>query len=212
MKVFDYSVVKKYKFAEIMKPFFKFLSLSVYRVKAIGNENVPAEGGFILASNHISAPDPGFIYVNLKRPVHYMSKRELFEKSLLGWVYIHLNGFPVNRGGADKRAVEYAINIVKKGEILGIFPEGTRSKDYTPQQAKTGIALMAREAKSGVLPVSIYSEGRAKPFKRITVRFGKIIPYESLGFSNGIKSEELKAVSNLIMDEIKVLWALGHGK
>jgi len=212
MKPFDYTSVKQYKFATIMKPFLKLLSVVVFRVKTVGKENVPKEGGFILASNHISAPDPGYIYVNLKRPIHYMSKQELFENPMLGWVYIHLNGFPVIRGAADKRSVEYAIDVIKQGDILGIFPEGTRSKDYTPQQAKAGVALIARETKAGVLPVSIYSDGRAKPFTKITVRFGKLIPYEELGFSGGAKSEELKAVSNMIMDKIKELWALGHSK
>ncbi len=212
MKVFDYTTVKQYRFAAIMKPFFKFLSIAVFRVNAVGKDNIPKEGGFIIASNHVSAPDPGYIYVNLKRPVHYMSKQELFNKPFLGWVYIHLNGFPVMRGAADKRAVEYAIDVIRQGGILGIFPEGTRSKDYTPQQAKAGIALIAREAKAGILPVSIYSDGRVRPFKKITVRFGKIIPYEDLCFGNGAKSDELKAASSLIMDEIKNLWALGHSK
>jgi 1-acyl-sn-glycerol-3-phosphate acyltransferase len=212
MKPFDYSTVRQYKFSIIMKPIFKFLSVLVFRVKTVGKENVPKEGGLILASNHISASDPGYIYVNLKRPVHNMGKQELFKNPLFGWVNIHLNGFPVARGAADKRAVEYAIEVIRQGGILGIFPEGTRSKDYTPQQAKPGVALIAREAKAGVVPVSIYTEDRAKPFTKTTVRFGKLIPYEALGFGSGVKSEELKAASNLIMDEIKKLWALGHSK
>src|SRR5665647_3686053 len=113
MKAFDYNTVKQYKFATIMKPFLKLMSILIFRVKVVGKENIPKDGGFIVASNHISAPDPGFIYVNLKRPIHFMSKHEIYEKPFMCWVYTHLNGFPVNREVADKSAVEYAIKVIR---------------------------------------------------------------------------------------------------
>ncbi|NLX93330.1 MAG: 1-acyl-sn-glycerol-3-phosphate acyltransferase [Clostridiales bacterium] len=212
MKAFDYSRIKKYKFAVLMKPFFKTVFLGSYRVQVIGRENIPKEGGFIVASNHISGIDAVFIYVLLRTPIHYMGKQELFELPVLGTMYQHLNGFPVTRGTGDKKAIKYAIDVVKQGGVLGIFPEGTRSKDFTPQPAKAGVALIARQAKAGVLPVSIYSEGRAKPFSKVTVRFGEIIPYENFTFGSGIKSNELKDALDLVMNKVKALWALKHSK
>lgn len=212
MKAFDYSRVKEYKFASLMKPVFKAVFLTFIRVQVIGRENIPKNGGLIVASNHISGIDPAFIYILLKTPIHYMSKQELFESPVLGAMYQHLNGFPIKRGEVDQKAVKYAIDIVKQGGVLGIFPEGTRSKDFTPQPAKAGVALIARQAQAGVLPVSIYSEGKTRPFAKVTIRFGKMIPYETFAFGSGIKSNELKDALALVMENIKALWALKHSK
>lgn len=212
MKEFDFSRVKSYKFASVMKPLFKLLSKVLMKVKFAGLENIPKDGGFILASNHISAPDPVYMYITLKKPIHYMNKQEHFTKPILSWLYTHFNSFPINRGHADKTSVEYAIRVIEHGDVLGIFPEGTRSTDFIPKQAKTGVALIARETKASVLPVSIYSEDKAKFFTKITVRIGKLIPYESFGFSEGGKSDELRNASTMIMDEIVKLWSEKHCK
>jgi 1-acyl-sn-glycerol-3-phosphate acyltransferase len=210
MKAFDYSNVKHYRFAVIMKPLFKLLTFFLLRVTVTGRENIPEKGGIIVASNHVSGIDPMFVYMNLKIPIHYMSKDKLFEKSFFNWFYTHLNGFPVKRGAPDKRAVEYALEVVKQGHVLGIFPEGTRSKDGTLQQGKPGVALIARETKAGILPVCVYSQGGVKPFAKVTVRFGEVIKYEDLGFGEGVKTEELKTATGLVMQRIKELLALGH--
>lgn len=212
MKAFDYSEVKHYRFAVIMKPVFKVLTFIFLRVRVTGKENIPETGGYIAASNHVSGIDPMFVYMNLKLPVHFMSKEELFEKPFFNRFYTHLNGFPVRRGAPDKKAVEYAIKAVMKGHVLGIFPEGTRSRDGALQQGKSGVALVARETKAGILPVCVYSKGRIKPFAKITVRFGEIIKYEDLGFGKGIKTEELKAATAIVMERIKALLARGHSK
>jgi len=210
MKDFDFSTVRQYKLAAIMKPFLKVLSRSLMKITYVGRENIPKDGGFILASNHISAPDPVYLYVSLDKPVHFMNKQEHFRKPVQKWIYTHFNSFPINRGHADKSSLEYSIKVIEKGNILGIFPEGTRSKDFTPQQARPGIALLVRETKADVLPVSIYSDEKAKFFTKLTIRFGKPIPYESLGFSEGGKSDELRVASKMIMDEIVKLWEEGH--
>ncbi|MEI6579204.1 MAG: lysophospholipid acyltransferase family protein [Eubacteriales bacterium] len=212
MKDFDFSRVREYKLATNMKPFVRFLTKLLMKIKYVGIENIPSEGGFILASNHISAPDPAYLFVILKKPVHFMNKQEHFKKPIQKWVYTHFNSFPINRGHADKSSLEYSIKVIEKGNVLGIFPEGTRSKDFTPKQARPGVALLVRETKANVLPVSIYSEDKAKFFTKLTIRFGKPIPFESLGFSEGGKSDELRMASQLIMDEIVKLWEEGHCK
>jgi 1-acyl-sn-glycerol-3-phosphate acyltransferase len=210
MKEFDYSKVREYKFNDFVMPIFLLISKILYRTVYIGKENVPKTGGIIIASNHYNTFDPGFISVSRVRKIHYMTKEEKFAKPYPNWLYTHVNAFPIKRGSSDKSAVEFSIKVVEEGCALGIFPEGTRSKDYTPQAPKAGIGLIAREAKCDVVPVSIYSDGKAKLFSKVTIRFGKPIPYESLGFTDSGKSSELKYASRLIMDEIVKLWEKKH--
>ena len=212
MKDFDFSQVREYRFFDFIIIILWFVSKIIFRIKFIGKENVPKSGGIIIASNHYNTFDPGFISVSMVRKIHYMTKEEKFAKPYPNWLYTHVNAFPIKRGESDKSAVEFSINVVKEGCALGIFPEGTRSADCTPKAPKAGIALIARETKADVVPVSIYSEGKAKLFSKITVRFGKPIPYESLGFTDSGKSSELKTASRLIMNEIVRLWEEKHCK
>ncbi len=205
MKEFDYSEVKKYKFYDIILPGLKLLSKILFKIKFVGKENVPKTGGVIIAANHYNTFDPGFIAVSGVRKIHFMTKGEKFAKPYPNWLYTHVNAFPIKRGAADKSAVEFSIKVIEQGYALGIFPEGTRSADGTPQAPKAGVALIARQSKADVVPVSIYSDGKAKLFSKIIVRFGKPIPYDALGFTPGGKASELRAASRLIMDEIIML-------
>ncbi len=212
MKGFDYSKVKEEEeFYDNLRPLGLKIVNSLHKIEYVGIENIPAEGGFILASNHIKALDPVFIALGVKdRQIHFMGKKELFEKPVVRSLLAKMNGFPIVRGTADKEAVFYAERIVKEGKILGIFPEGTRSKDYKPARAKSGIGLIAREAKADVLPVSIYNCDDMKKGSKLTIRFGELIPYENLGFTCDDSREEVKACAKLVMDEIKKLWEMGH--
>lgn len=211
MKGFDYSVIENSKTYDTLRPLGVAVSKMLYKIEYVGLENVPKEGGLILASNHMNALDPVFIGVALKdRQLHFMGKKELFENPISKRALSSLNGFPIVRGGADTEALEYAIRIPKEGHILGIFPEGTRSKTFKPARAKSGIALIAKEAKSDVLPVSIYTSDNMKKGTKLTIRFGEVIPYEKLGFTEEGSREEVKACAKFIMDEITKLWEMGH--
>jgi 1-acyl-sn-glycerol-3-phosphate acyltransferase len=210
MKSFDYSSIKNYRTYAILAPIARFVIRIIYRLKIAGTENIPTEGGFILACNHVTAIDPVILATGKSRPVHFMSKYELFQNPVVCWFLTRLNAFPIIRGSSDKTSVYYAIRIVKEDGILGIFPEGTRSKGGKPIAPKSGVALIARAAKADVLPVSIYSEDNSKLFTKLTVRFGKIIPFEELGITDSGKSRELKDASRLIMHRITELWEEGH--
>ncbi len=211
MKGFDYSDIKDSKTYTKLVPVGKAVSKLLYKIEYVGLENIPKEGGFILASNHVDALDPLFIGVAVEdRQLHFMGKKELFENPISKWALSKLNGFPIVRGSADSEALEYAIRIPKEGHILGIFPEGTRSKNYKPARAKSGVALIAKEAKADVLPVSIYTADEMKKGTKLTIRFGEVIPYEKLGLSDDASREEIKSCAKLIMDEIVKLWEMGH--
>lgn len=211
MKGFDYSEIKDSKTYDKLRPVGKAVAKLLYKIEYVGLENVPEDGGFILASNHMDALDPVFIAIGLEnRQLHFMGKKELFENPVSKWALSKLNGFPIVRGGADTEALEYAIRIPKEGHILGIFPEGTRSKTFKPARAKSGVAMIAKEAKTDVLPVSIYTSDNMKKGTKLTIRFGEIIPYEKLGFTEDGSREELKTCAKYIMDEIIKLWEMGH--
>ena len=212
MKGFDYSKVhEETKLYDKLRPIgIKYLN-SKYELNYVGLENIPDEGGFILASNHVIAIDPLFLANGLKkRQIHFMGKKELFEKPIISKFFKKINGFPIVRGGADKDALDYAGRVVKEGYVLGIFPEGTRSKDFKPAKAKSGIGVIAREAKANILPVSIYNEDEMKKGSKVTIRFGELIPYENLGFTEESTREEVRNCAKIVMDEIVKLWGMGH--
>lgn len=212
MKGFDYSKVKEEEaLYDNLRPLGIKITNKLYDIEYVGTENIPAEGGFILASNHVKALDPVFIALGVKdRQIHFMGKKELFEKPVISSILKKANGFPIVRGGGDKEAIDYAERVVKEGKILGIFPEGTRSKDYKPARAKSGIGLIAKEAKADILPVSIYNRDNMKKGTKLTIRFGELIPYEKLGFTEEGSREEVRACAKFVMSEIVKLWGMGH--
>jgi len=211
MNAFDYNKVKNYKTYDALMPVAKVASRIAIKPNIIGLENVPKEGGFILASSHITMLDPVHLGACFPLPIHFMGKEEAFASKFTSWFFTKMNAFPVARGSADKSSIEYAIKLVKEGYVLGIFPEGTRAKDYKPAHAKSGVALIAKAAHADILPVSIYTSDEAKFRSRLTIRFGEMIHYEELGFSEEEhSSKELKDASRLIMERIVALWEKGH--
>lgn len=207
---YDFTKVKEYKFYNFVRGLAKILCRSKYKINYIGLENIPKDGGFILACNHQNALDPVIIASAMKRPVHFMAKEELFENNSVGFFLKHFNAFPVVRGSGDMSAVNYAENIVKNGWILGIFPEGTRSKDFKPARGKSGVALVAKQTEADILPVCIYTSDEFKNGTKLTVRFGKIIPYRDLGFTEERSAKELRFAAKKIMGEVVTLWEKGH--
>lgn len=211
MEGFDYSKVEEHKIYDILRPLGKLVNRTQYKIKYVGTENIPAEGGFILASNHMCALDPLFIAIGMeKRQLHFMGKKELFENPMIKWFLSTVNGFPIVRGGADSEAMNYAIRIVKEGKILGIFPEGTRSKDHRPGKAKSGVAVIAKAAKSDILPVSIYSSDEMKKHTKLTIRFGEVIHFDELRLNDESTRTEIKDAASFVMDKITGLWEMGH--
>lgn len=207
---FDFSKVKEYKLYQALR-WVAVLFCLRYKVTYIGRENIPQDGGFIIACNHQSGVDPIILGRGVKRTIHFMAKEELFENEALGIFIKHLNAFPVRRGQGDTTAVEFAEDIVRNGYVLGIFPEGTRSKDFKPARGKSGTALIAKMTGADVLPVSIYTSDRYKKGTRLTVRFGKLIKNKEFCFTEEPHStKELKDATKRIMGDITSLWEEGH--
>ncbi len=178
-----------------------FVLKLLYRINVVGLENVPTEGGYILAANHRSLADPIFIAAELKHRVYFMAKKELFwfPFSLL---IRSLGAFPVKRGEGDHSAVTKADNIIKEKKILGIFPEGTRSKTGEPLRPKSGIAIIAKDTKADILPVGIYFKGKLRLGATVTISYGKLIKFEELGLCDEMQPSAIKKASRLVMDRI----------
>ena len=214
-KPFEYPWDRKkpYKFYVFIMPIFWCLAHVLYRFRVVGRENLPkSASGVILASNHLHAIDPVSLACATRLRWRFMAKEELFQKKLIATVYSHYNAFPVTRGAVDMRAFRFALATLREGSYgLGIFPEGTRSPDGVPQEGKPGVAVFARAAKADVLPCAIYFEGKLKFRAKLTVRIGKVIPFEELGLGDTPSKCRNRAAVEKIMAEITELWKQGHG-
>lgn len=189
-----------YSFCKVLAP----IALKLpYRYKIVkGKNNIPSDGKFILCSNHISILDPFWILMGQKRQVHFMAKEELFKKTFFGWIIRSFGGFAVKRGTADKNAVNKAFDILNEERIMGVFIEGTRSKDGELLPGKAGAAMIAYKEKAPIIPVAIYTKGgNVKFFKRVCVAFGEPITIEQLGIVEG-KGKELRDATRNIMNEV----------
>ena len=208
---FDYSRIKNYKLYTLAVPVAKFIMSLKYKLRYEGKDNLPKTGAYIVSANHLTSFDPVLLAMNSGRVIHFMAKYETFEKPFTRFFLTHFNSFPVKRGSSDKSSIEYAINLIKHGEVIGIFPEGTRNKEGgEPQKAKSGVALIAKATNADVVPCSIHI-GEKKGFRRpCTVRYGKLIKFEDLGFSEESRStSEIRNASRIILDETVALWRKG---
>jgi len=144
------------------------------RLHLRGRYNVPTIGPFIIASNHLAWTDIPLIVMHLRRKVVYMAKEEYFS-SKLAWLVRFLGSFPVKRGEGDRQALRAGEEQLKKGNILVIFPEGTRSRSRTMAKAHAGLGMIALRTGVPVVPVAIWGSENAlkKPGTPITISYGK---------------------------------------
>ena len=154
----------------------------LYRVRAIGVENVPEEGPLVLASNHFSQMDHFFAGVHLRRKIRFMAKSQLFGPPVLTYIYKHGGAFPVRRGHHDEEAIETARILVDQGEMLLIYAEGGRSRSGELGEPKPGIGRIALETGAPIVPVCIHGSERVRSWKRlrfprVTVEFGEPLSF-----------------------------------
>lgn len=171
----------------------------LYRIKVIGKENFPKEGGVLLCSNHIDNLDPPVVGITAPRPVRFMAKEELFQMPILKGLLPRLHAFPVKRGMSDRQAMRTALKILKDGEVVGLFPEGTRSKTGELQKGLAGAGFFALRGDAVVMPCAII--GSYKPFRRLKVIYGQ--PIDMTPYRERKASPE--EVTEVIMEEIRKL-------
>ena len=177
----------------------------MFRPKIIGSENLPASGGFILSANHVSNWDPPILATFIDREVCYMAKEELFKNPILAAALHGINVFPVKRGAADKGAIKHAVKVLKSGDALGIFPEGTRSKTGKIGKAESGVSLIAAMTKAPIVPAALVNTDKIfsaeTKFPRLAIVYGKPIYFNG----NSKDKDELSNFAQDIMAEVAKL-------
>ena len=134
-----------------------------FRPLVTGRANVPAEGPVILAPVHRSFADFGFCAFVTDRKLFFMTKDEMWRHRSLGWLLLHLGAFPVHRESADREALRHAEEVLRRGQVLVLFPEGTRQEGETVDHLQEGAAFLAARTGAVIVPVGIGNSDLAMP-------------------------------------------------
>jgi 1-acyl-sn-glycerol-3-phosphate acyltransferase len=162
-----------------------------FRVRIEGRENLPARGPVILASNHRSFLDSIFIPAIVRRRVTFVAKAEYFDDPKTAWFFRGVGQIPVRRegGSAGERALASATEVLQRGGVFGIYPEGTRTRDGYLHRGHTGVARLSLRTGTAIVPVGLIGTDEVQPvdkrmprlFRQVTVRFGEPIEPERFG-------------------------------
>ncbi|MBU1088075.1 MAG: 1-acyl-sn-glycerol-3-phosphate acyltransferase [Candidatus Omnitrophica bacterium] len=195
--------------------FMLFVNLKLlFFFKVKGRSFVPKHGGCIIASNHLSYLDPIVLSVASPRILSFMAKKELFSQhgKFFKWLITALNAFPLERGTADLKAIRFAINKLKAGHCLIVFPEGTRSSSGEVRDPQAGVSMLAAKANVPVIPAFITGSDKALPakskkvvfFTPMSVSFGPALMFKPDADKNDIKAD-YQMFSNQIIQQIRLL-------
>ena len=188
------------------------ISKLIFGLRVEGGDHIPRSGAAIIAANHVSFVDPVIVAIAAGRPVHFMAKEELFRFRPFGWLLRQYKVFPVNRRRTDLQAMKRALSLLAEGEILAIFPEGTRGDGSQLRAAKPGIGLIAARSGAPVIPAFHRGTEKALPRgawcprpHRITVRFGAPLRFAEVQMGEG--QEQIVEFSQTVMARIGALQA-----
>ena len=183
----------------ILRPAYKLL----YRYKVKNKNAIPAEGGVILASNHMSFADPVLLGLAQKRRLYYMAKAELFKNKFAALIIRSLGAFPVERGAGDGKAIKTGEDILREGNVMTIFLEGGRTKTGELMRPRSGCALVAQQMQLPVVPCCITKRHFHHMFSKTIIHFGEPLSPQDLGLTPDGGRRELKNASTKIMDAIR---------
>ena len=206
----------------VAKPIARGLLRVVWRARIVGEENIPAGGAAILASNHLAVADTWVMPALIRRPVHFLAKDELFDRRrfstrVLGAFLRAVKVMPMNRAGgnASRASLDTGLAVLADGGLLGIYPEGSRSPDGRLYRGKTGVARLAVAAGCPIVPIAMlgtYEAQRGRRFfprlsPRMTVVVGAPIDPASVADATGSERDgiRIRAVTDAIMRGIAEL-------
>jgi 1-acyl-sn-glycerol-3-phosphate acyltransferase len=193
---------------ELVRVLTTLYSWTLFRVRGIAPENVPASGPVILAPNHSSFMDHFFLGAAIRRKVSFMAKSQLFRPPLQ-FIYSHGGVFPVRRGFRDEEAFITAAAILDRGGCLAMYCEGGRSRSgRIGDRARAGIGRLALESGATVVPVAIHGSARVRNWKRlrfpkVTVQYGEPFRYERVEEAT---RDQQQAVADDILEAIKTVY------
>ena len=179
-------------------------------MRVVGIENVPRDGGAIIAANHMSYLDIPLLGCALKRRADFIGKSELFGNPIVGLIFRQLGGFPIKRGRIDRSALAETVRRLKAGRLVVFYPEGKRSEDGRLQQPKPGIGMVAVKAQVPIIPVLIEGTGQILPkrsrrlrFHPVVIRFGP--PLDPPKFQEEQDKLTYTKISQAVMEGIQKL-------
>ncbi len=171
-----------------------------FRYVRIGREHIPKHGPVIVASNHRSFLDPFVIATMARRPMYYVAKKELFSNRIVAWFLVQLGAFPVDRGAGDAEMITTATMILERGDILLMFPEGTRIRPGSLGEPRRGVGRLALETGAPVVPVAVIGTEavrkgwRIRPHK-VRIRAGRPLQFPKV-------QQPSKALAGTVTDRI----------
>ena len=180
---------------KVVKVVLRTLYRIAYRVRITGK--VPKEGAYLICGNHINYLDAAAIVLFNKRKVNFVAKEDLFTHGILFWLGHLFDAIPIKRNMQDIDAMKRCLKVLKNGELLGIFPEGTRKGMEKNMKAKNGAAFMAIRSNVKVIPVGIH--GTFKPFSKVYINYGE--PIDVSKYSK----DQLDEATEEIMEQIVML-------
>lgn len=194
----------------VLSPVLRFL----FRVRVEGLDNVPKDGGAILASNHVSFCDSVFLPLVLRRRITFVAKAEYFDDPKTAWFFRAIGQIPIRRegGSASQRALESAREVLDSGELFGIYPEGTRSPDGRLYKGHTGVARLALQCRVPICAVAMIGTREAQPigqvkpnfFTPITIRISKPMNFERF-YERADDPLVLRSITDEVMFELREL-------
>lgn len=162
-------------FYRLLRPLVAGIPRLLWRVRVVGRERLPRDGGFVLAPSHRSMMDIPFVTLVTPRRIRFMGKAPLFAIPVVGTVFRWLGGFPVARDGTDRKAVRESVEILRAGEVLCVYPEGTRQHGPKIQPLQAGAAYLALRSGVPIIPVGMAGTAEILRTKRDPIpRFGRV--------------------------------------
>ncbi len=188
--------------------FLRYSAQILFGYRVVGAERILSEKGVLVASNHVSYADPIIAGLAIEREAHFFAKRELFDVFMLGRLITLYNSIPVNRGGVGRSTLQKVIRLLRSGEVLLLFPEGTRSPDGRIHDAFRGIGMIASLGNVPIIPVyvrgtthlwrSIIRRGRMRAFVGEAIPTGEIRPEET-------RRERYERIAATVTRELRAL-------
>ena len=188
----------------VLQPFFHVY----FRLSRHGRQHIPTEGPLLLASNHRSFLDPFVLGTMLRRPVYYVAKKELFANRIQAWYLNALGAFPVDRGASDQEMLETARRILDRGDVVLMFPEGTRIRPGGLGSPKRGIGRLALESGAPVVPLAVIGTEAVRKGWRIRPHKVSIRAGRAMRFPRGYRPSKhlAQAVTDRIWPCIQLQW------
>lgn len=174
----------------------------VYRIKKVNEKNIPDEGAYIICANHVNMLDALAVVCGCKRKVRFICKESMFKNKALCWALKLADTIPLNREKNDIESMKRSLKALKNGDILGVFPEGTRKGMEKNLKAKSGAAFFSLKTGTKVIPLGI--QGSFKPFTKVKLVFGEPLDFSEY-YGKEKDKEALEKVTNIIMDNIVML-------